>query len=118
MVPERMPMIPWSQGLEDDLAALLKDWLKHQGRTQADLRRSLRASSTRLPALIEVLQREHARGGMPRLAARLCAVEAEWSANPHLTPGTETGSPAGETNPDPFGQLDLLLREIRDDCAS
>ena len=64
-------MTRWSRDLEDDLAALLKDWLKQQGRTQSDLRRSLRATSTRMPALMEVLQREHALGGMPRLAARL-----------------------------------------------
>ena len=50
-------MSRWSQELEDDLAALLKDWLKQQGRTQSDLRRSLRATSTRMPALMEVLER-------------------------------------------------------------
>ena len=43
---------------EQELTALLKDWLKQQGRTQADLRRSLRAVSTRMPALLEVLERE------------------------------------------------------------
>ena len=56
-------MSRWSQELEDDLAALLKDWLKQQGRTQSDLRRSLRATSTRMPALMEVLEREHVLGG-------------------------------------------------------
>ena len=67
-------MTRWSRDLEDDLAALLKDWLKQQGRTQSDLRRSLRATSTRMPALMEVLGREHALGGMPRLAARLLSL--------------------------------------------
>ena len=111
-------MTRWSRELEDDLAALLKDWLKQQGRTQSDLRRSLRATSTRMPALMEVLQREHALGGMPRLTERLCTIEAEWAADPghpkHADPGTESS----QSNADPFGQLDLLLREIRDDCAS
>ena len=34
-------MTRWSKELEDDLAALRKDWLKQQGRTQSDLRRIL-----------------------------------------------------------------------------
>ena len=110
-------MSRWSQELEDDLAALLKDWLKQQGRTQSDLRRSLRATSTRMPALMEVLEREHVLGGMPRLAARLCSIEAEWAADPG-TPATEdSGAGSGQNKADPFGQLDLLLREIRDDCT-
>ena len=110
-------MTRWSRDLEDDLAALLKDWLKQQGRTQSDLRRSLRATSTRMPALMEVLQREHALGGMPRLAARLCTIEAEWAANPGATAHQDSGASTSENSADPFGQLDLLLREIRDDCT-
>jgi len=49
-------MNPWSPDVEEELALVLKDWLKQQGRTQADLRRSLRATSTRMPALMEVLK--------------------------------------------------------------
>ena len=71
-------MSGWSGQVEDELTLLLKDWLKQQGRTQADLRRSLQAVSTRMPALLEVLQREHRLGGIPRVAARLCEIEAEW----------------------------------------
>ena len=111
-------MTRWSRDLEDDLAALLKDWLKQQGRTQSDLRRSLRATSTRMPALMEVLQREHGLGGMPRLAARLCAIEAEWAADPGHLDHADSDAGSSQSNADPFGQLDLLLREIRDDCAS
>ena len=55
-------MNPWSPDVEEELASVLKDWLKQQGRTQADLRRSLRATSTRMPALMEVLEREHRLG--------------------------------------------------------
>lgn len=110
-------MTAWSQELEDDLGALLKDWIKSQGRTQADLRRSLRASSTRMPAILEVLQRDFSLGGMPRLAARLCAIEAEWAtAQPEGTSGDLIS--AASDSADPFGQLDLLLQEIRDDRAS
>ena len=111
-------MTRWSRDLEDDLAALLKDWLKQQGRTQSDLRRSLRATSTRMPALMEVLQREHGLGGMPRLAARLCAIEAEWATDPGHLDHADSDAGSSQSNADPFGQLDLLLREIRDDCAS
>ena len=111
-------MTRWSRDLEDDLAALLKDWLKQQGRTQSDLRRSLRATSTRMPALMEVLQREHGLGGMPRLAARLCAIEAEWAADPGHPDHGDSDASSSQSSADPFGQLDLLLREIRDDCAS
>ena len=118
MVPDRPLMTRWSRDLEDDLAALLKDWLKQQGRTQSDLRRSLRATSTRMPALMEVLGREHALGGMPRLAARLCAIEAEWAADPGHPDHGDSDASSSQSSADPFGQLDLLLREIRDDCAS
>ena len=106
-------MTPWSPDVEEELASVLKDWLKQQGRTQADLRRSLRATSTRMPALMEVLQREHQLGGLPRLAAKLCSIEADWINN---APAHANASPGDlTTDTDPFGQLDLLLREIRDD---
>ena len=105
-------MSGWTPEFEADLTLLLKDWLKQQGRTQADLRRNLRAVSTRMPALLEVLEREHQLRGLAGLAERLCTVEAEW----HGQPSTDSGEGA-TTDDDPFGQLDLLLREIRDDCA-
>ncbi len=102
-------MSRWSTEIEEELALLLRDWLKHQGRTQADLRKSLQAMSTRMPSLLEVLQKEYSLGGLPKLAARLCSIEDEWSRNiPH---SEEKGKPS-----DPFGQLDLLLQEIRHDC--
>ena len=104
-------MSAWTPEFEADLTLLLKDWLKHQGRTQADLRRNLRAVSTRMPALLEVLEREHKLHGLAGLADRLCSVEAEW----HGQPSAESSSAAAED--DPFGQLDLLLQEIRDDCT-
>lgn len=110
-------MSRWNTAMEEELVAVLKDWLKHQGRTQADLRRSLRATSTRMPALLEVLEREHRQGGLAKLAARLCAIEADWSRNPAIGEGlSDISSPLSEG--DPFGQLDLLLQEIRDDSVS
>ena len=117
MVSMSNAMTPWSQELEDDLGSLLKDWLKSQGRTQADLRRSLRASSTRMPALLEVLERAYSLGGMPSVAARLCAIEAEWADGQPSDSFGDTVNAASDAA-DPFGQLDLLLQEIRDDRAS
>ena len=102
----------WTPEFETDLTLLLKDWLKQQGRTQADLRRSLRAVSTRMPALLEVLAREHRLHGLSGLATRLCQVEAEWHGD--QTEGGREESPGGA---DPFGQLDMLLQEIREDCS-
>jgi hypothetical protein len=105
-------MSGWTPEFETDLTLLLKDWLKQQGRTQADLRRSLRAVSTRLPALLEVLAREHRLHGLSGLATRLCQVEAEWHGEPVEGSREQTAAEV-----DPFGQLDLLLQEIRDDCS-
>ena len=39
----------------DDLQNFLKDWLRHTGRSQSDLRRALQASSIRMPVLLEAL---------------------------------------------------------------
>ena len=104
-------MDAWTPDLEAELSQLLKDWLKQQGRTQADLRRSLKAISTRMPALLEVLEREHRLNGLSGLLARLCRVEDEWHGS------ADPSSEAAEQS-DPFGQLDLLLQEIRQDCPS
>ena len=110
-------MSRWNTAMEEELVVVLKDWLKHQGRTQADLRRSLRATSTRMPALMEVLEREHRLGGLPKLAARLCSIESDWARHPTAgDEATELGSDPSDA--DPFGQLDLLLQEIRDDSVS
>ncbi|MEC8732154.1 MAG: hypothetical protein VXX51_02760 [Cyanobacteriota bacterium] len=105
-------MSGWTPEFEADLTLLLKDWLKQQGRTQADLRRNLRAVSTRMPALLEVLEREHNLRGLAGLADRLCSVEAEWQGQP-----ANDSAGGGTAEDDPFGQLDLLLQEIRDDCT-
>ena len=91
-------MSAWTPEFEADLTLLLKDWLKHQGRTQADLRRNLRAVSTRMPALLEVLERERKMHGLAGLADRLCSVEAEWHGQP-----SREGSSAAAAEDDPVG---------------
>ena len=104
-------MPTWSTDIENELTQLLKEWLKQQNRTQADLRRSLKAASTRMPALLEVLEHEHSQGGMPQVASRLCEIEAAWK---------EEENAAGPlmNSADPFNQLDLLLNEIRHDRSN
>jgi hypothetical protein len=92
-----------------DLQAFLKDWLRHTGRTQADLRRALRASSIRMPVLIEELHRIHAHQGLAGLAERLCGIEELWQGEDD---GQDDGF-ASASLEDSLGQLDLLLEEIR-----
>jgi hypothetical protein len=91
----------------DDLQSLLKDWLRQTGRTQADLRRALRAASIRMPVLMEELHRLYSRQGPAGLAERLCSIEAQWLAEDPADAGPE------DALEDSMGQLDLLLQEIR-----
>jgi hypothetical protein len=93
----------------EDLQTFLKDWLRHQGRTQADLRRALRAESIRMPVLLDTLQQLHAQGGLSALAARLCGIEDLWQQD-----AGEMGDSSG-TQEISQSQLDLLLEEIRQD---
>ena len=103
-------MSPWSEHIEEELTGLIKDWLKHKGLTQADLRNSLQAVSTRMPALIDVLKKEYSLGGITQLASRLCEIEQACSNK------NTTNQKEAEKSINPFGQLDMLLQEIRDDC--
>lgn len=95
----------------DDLQSFLKDWLRHTGRTQADLRRALRAPSIRMPVLIEELQRIHAQRGLAGLAERLCGIEELWHGQ-DLSSDAEAED-AEDLLGASLGQLDLLLEEIR-----
>ena len=106
---EQRPMAAWTPEFEAELNHLLKDWLAED--EQADLRRSLRAVSTRMPALLEVLEREHRLNGLCGLVGRLCRIEAEWQGDARTVN-------ADQDQGDPFGQLDLLLQEIRQDCPT
>lgn len=96
----------------EDLQLFLKDWLRHTGRTQADLRRALRASSIRMPVLVAVLQRIHSQQGLRGLAEQLCQIETLWHCEDSDTPHP-AGIVAGSDLPDAMDQLDLLLDEIR-----
>lgn len=98
----------------DDLQTFLKDWLRHTGRTQADLRRALQASSIRMPVLLDSLAAIHQRDGLVGLAERLCAIESLWQGEDRRDDALDR-SPGDPSNS--FDQLDLLLREIRLDAG-
>ena len=107
----RLNMPKWSKEIEEDLTQLIKDWLKQQGRSQSELSEKLEGSSTRMSAIINVLEKEYLLGGISKVAYRLCKIEEDWSSREILT------SKASDSE-DPFGQLDLLLDEINEDCDS
>jgi hypothetical protein len=98
----------------DDLQSFLKDWLRHTGRTQSDLRRALRASSIRMPVLLDELAATYSRDGLSGLAQRLCEIESLWQGEDQ---GLDDDQPASMALDDSLGQLDLLLREIRLDAG-
>ncbi|WP_036901135.1 MULTISPECIES: hypothetical protein [Prochlorococcus] len=104
-------MAKWSKEIEDELTLFIKDWLKQQNKTQKDLKLILNANSERIPALIEVLKKDYLKGGISKLATRLCSIEKTWS-NKNLI------APKGEVASDPFGQLDLLLEKLKEDCTN
>jgi len=108
----------------EDLQGFLKDWLRHCGRSQADLCRALRAPSTRMPALLAELQLLHAHQGLIGLVEKLCGIEQQWraEASTPLWPAADHGDADADDNlddlgnedlEDRFGQLDLLLEQIR-----
>ena len=109
MVPSLITMERWNKHIEEEITLLIKDWLKQKGKTQKDLRNILNASSERMPVLIETLKTEYSSGGLPKLAGVLCSIEETWSEHNHP-------KEKEERNSDPFGQLDLLLEEIKEDC--
>ena len=97
----------------DDLQVFLKDWLRHSGRTQADLRRALRASSIRMPVLLDAIgtyEHQHITG----LAQRLCEIESLWQGEDQ---GMDGDDQAPSSLDDSLGELDLLLQEIRLDVG-
>tara|TARA_Y100001968_G_scaffold320056_1_gene352496 strand:- start:256 stop:579 length:324 start_codon:yes stop_codon:yes gene_type:complete len=105
-------MTKWDEATEEELTLLIKDWLKQQGKTQADLKTSLEAISSRMPALIDALKKEYYIGGLPQLARKLCFIEETWSKS-HSDPDNKK-----EPLEDPFGQLDLLVKEIKEDLET
>ena len=69
----------WSKEIEEDLIILIKDWLRHVGKTQSELCLSLNLPSARIQTLIDFLKKDFISGGIPQIANRLCEIEAFWS---------------------------------------
>ena len=102
----------WSKDIEEDLILLIKDWLRQTGRTQSELCQKLNLPSSRIPTLINFLKKDFISGGIPKIANRLCEVEALWTSD-------EGGKSKQENKKTEFktsGQLDLL-DEICDDLS-
>ena len=107
-------MPKWTSETEEELTRLVKDWLKSKGKSQVDLRESLQASSSRMPALIEVLRKEYSLGGIAKVAQRLCLIEIEWDQQKKY----ESEEVHLNKKNDPFNQLDLLLEQLREDFTT
>ncbi len=104
-----LKMKKWTNEIEDELAVFIKEWLKHSGRTQADLCLFLNASNTRMSSLLEILKKDYDKGGISKIAQHLSDVERSW-AHGH------DSQLESLNRSDPLGQLDLLLDEIKEDC--
>ena len=100
----------WSKDIEEDLIFLIKDWLRQTRRTQSELCECLNLPSTRIPVLIDFLKKDFSSGGIPKIANRLCEIEALWTKD-------EGGkSKRKEIELNTSGQLDLL-DEICEDLS-
>ena len=109
MVPH-MNRNGWSQEIEEDLILLIKDWLRQTGRTQSELCQSLNLPSARMPTLIDFLKKDFISGGIPKIASRLCEIEALWTKDQEKTSKKMT------IELKTSGQLDLL-DEICEDLS-
>jgi hypothetical protein len=107
-------VVALSPDQREDLHGFVKDWLRHAGRTQADLRRALRAASVRMPVLLDALEHTYRHGGLTDLVHQLCAIEADWHNEDQVAVLGELGQPAAGLGGS-LEQLDLLLQEIRQD---
>tara|TARA_X000000368_G_C22781988_1_gene601975 strand:- start:209 stop:556 length:348 start_codon:yes stop_codon:yes gene_type:complete len=96
----------WSKDIEEELICLIKDWLKQTGRTQSELCQSLNLASSRIPTLIDFLKKDFISGGVPKIANRLCEVEAMWIRNERGLSKNKKQKKNIELNNS--GQLDLL----------
>tara|TARA_Y100001968_G_C19432918_1_gene758050 strand:+ start:328 stop:648 length:321 start_codon:yes stop_codon:yes gene_type:complete len=102
----------WSSELEQELTLLLKEWLKHHGKAQIDLKTALNTNSSRMPVIIEELKKIYLKGEIRAIASKLCEIETNWL---NSTKTNNIDSTNQERN-DPLGQLDLLIEAINEDC--
>ena len=99
----------WSKQIEDELILLIKDWLRQSGKTQSELCHGLNLSSARMPTLIDFLKKDFRSGGIPKIAKRLCEIEALWKRD-------ERHMSKNKIELNASGQLDLL-DEICEDLS-
>tara|TARA_B100000700_G_C14423595_1_gene569279 strand:- start:142 stop:474 length:333 start_codon:yes stop_codon:yes gene_type:complete len=99
----------WSKDLEENLLFLIKDWLRQTGKTQSELCQSLNLPSARIPTLIDFLKKDFLSGGIPKIANRLCEIEALWTKD-------EGAKSKKDIELNTSGQLDLL-DEICEDLS-
>tara|TARA_Y100001968_G_scaffold327943_1_gene374081 strand:+ start:469 stop:804 length:336 start_codon:yes stop_codon:yes gene_type:complete len=100
----------WSKDIEEDLIFFIKDWLRQTGRTKSELCQRLNLPSSKLATLIDYLKKDFISGGIPKIANRLCEIEAFWTKD-ELKILTEKKIESSSS-----GQLDLL-DEICDDLS-
>ena len=105
----------WSEEIEEELILLIKDWLKQQGRSQADLQKGLGAESSRMNALIAVIKKDYQEGGITKSVEHLCDVENAWASNKEISSETSQLESTYNVEINPFDQLDLLLQELDED---
>ena len=105
-----MNMNGWSKEIEEDLILLIKDWLRQTGRTQSELCQRLNLPSARIPTLIDFLKKDFMSGGIPKIANRLCEIEALWTND-------EGGNSKKPIELNTSAQLDLL-DEICEDLST
>ena len=91
----------WSKEIEEALILFIKDWLRQTGRTQSELCQRLNLSSARIPTLVDFLKKDFVSGGIPKIANRLCEIEALWTKN-------ERKKSSKNIPLDTSAQLDLL----------
>ena len=78
-------MRKWNKQFEEEVTLLIKDWLRQTGRTQSELCKRLNLPSARIQTLIDFLKNDFISGGIPKIANRLCEIEALWTNDEEAT---------------------------------
>jgi len=107
-------MRSWNKETENQITLILKEWLKQKGITQSELSKSLCASSSRMPSILEKIEQDFRIGGIHKVSSTLCSIEEGFEKS--NINSSNIKAPESETNNDPFDQLDLLLEKINEDC--
>tara|TARA_Y100001968_G_C19437482_1_gene760567 strand:- start:1302 stop:1634 length:333 start_codon:yes stop_codon:yes gene_type:complete len=107
-------MTKWNPKVAEEMSLLIKDWLKQNGKTQAELRERLNSESSRMSSLLETLEKESSETSLYDIAYKLCKIEDSW--HEAKEEGVSLDPKDKSLKSDPFAQLDLLINEINEDC--